>query len=663
MRRKFWVVTGGLAGVAVLGSLVPFLLKRLFSLALRRSPYRGRVSRVRVQPIRGTLAMTGIDLVPVQSGASVPAAHVDQALFRLNWRELARGGLVLSIDLERPVVLLRASNGKNPPASPDRKSPVLSGWNKKVRHLFPAALSRVAIHDGAVCVRNIPGQDGADIRLNDVNLVAQGISNSERYAPDLKAEIQGSARVMSTGQLLLSADAYPLADHPTFNADVELRGLDLRDVGDFIRSVTGADVRSGRADLVAEAAAADGNLVGYAKPIVDGLRFHQADGSEKHDAIRYAALRAVTKALTNKKEDRIAARVDFSGRIDDPSVGVIPAVKSVLKNAFANALSPALEGTVRLPTSTPPSRVGKPGETSSAPTHRVSKMKAAFAMLKDTATRWSDDNAPRLGASLSYYTAFSLAPLLLLAISLAGLIFGRAAVQGRVMDQLGTLMGPESARAIQGMIQAAYKPASGTIAAIVGFVTLLFGASGVMTELKNALNQIWRVKEKSGFKTLVRDRLLSFGMVLVIGFLLLVSLVISAAVAAMGRYFQNLLPIPAFFLEMINNVVSFGVVLLLFAALFKALPDAKIRWPDVWIGAGITALLFTLGKFLIGLYIGKTSVASSYGAAGSVLVMLLWIYYSALILYFGAEFTRIYADRYGSGVKPSNASLSEKIAY
>jgi membrane protein len=205
-------------------------------------------------------------------------------------------------------------------------------------------------------------------------------------------------------------------------------------------------------------------------------------------------------------------------------------------------------------------------------------------------------------------------------------------------------MGPKSADAIQSMIKASSKPSSGTLATIIGIGTLLVGASGVMTELKSALNRIWRATEPTGFKALIRDRLLSFGMVLAIGFLLLVSLVLSALISALGKFLGGLLPVPEFVLHLLDIVVSFGVVTLLFAMLYKALPNARVRWRDVWSGACMTALLFTIGKFGLGLYLGKGTVTSTYGAASSVLIILMWVYYSAQILYFGAEFTKITSE-------------------
>lgn len=281
--------------------------------------------------------------------------------------------------------------------------------------------------------------------------------------------------------------------------------------------------------------------------------------------------------------------------------------------------------------------------------------KGLLQTFKAAFRRWSEEKGTRLGAALAYYTAFSIAPLLLLAISIAGMVFGREAAEGQIVGELAGLVGRQSAEMIQSMLQAANRPAAGATAAVIGVVSLLLGASGVMTEMKSALNAIWRVRGATGIKGFVFTKIKAVGMVLALGFLLMVSLALSAGLAAAGKFIGGLLPVPEGALHALNIVVSFGVISLLFAILFKVLPDADIRWRDVWIGSASTAVLFTAGKFVLGLYLGKGAVGSSYGAAGSVLILLAWVYYSAQILYFGAAFTNAYAERYGSGVKPEAA--------
>jgi membrane protein len=295
-------------------------------------------------------------------------------------------------------------------------------------------------------------------------------------------------------------------------------------------------------------------------------------------------------------------------------------------------------------------------ERQAVPSRFSWRPKAIFRLLRRTYLQYSKDKVPRMGAALAYYTIFSLAPLLVIAIAIAGFVFGADAVQGQIMGQIQGLVGPESARAVQTMIQSAHKPAHGVIATIFGIAILLLGASGVFTEMQDALNTIWKVDttSKTGVWNLVRSRFLSFGMVLGIGFLLLVSLLLSAALTAVATYASGFLPIPPAALHAVDFVLSLVFIAALMALIFKFLPDVKIAWSDVWVGAALTSLLFTAGKFLIGFYIAKSVTMSAYGAAGSVVIILAWIYYSAQILYFGAEFTRVFSTECGSqcAVKP-----------
>ncbi|HEX2055274.1 MAG TPA: YihY/virulence factor BrkB family protein [Nitrospiraceae bacterium] len=283
-----------------------------------------------------------------------------------------------------------------------------------------------------------------------------------------------------------------------------------------------------------------------------------------------------------------------------------------------------------------------------------------WGMLKQTFTDWSNDKVPRLGAALAYYTVFAIVPLLIIIIAIIGLVFGEEAAQSYIFDQIAGLVGEQSANAIKDMIHRADKPSTGIIATVIAAVTLLFGASGLFGQLQDALNTIWGVEPKPGrgIWGLIKDRFLSFMAVLGTGFLLLVSLVLSAALAALGKWFGGWLPAPEVVLQALNFLISFGVITALFAMMFKLLPDAKVAWSDVWVGAAITALLFTLGKFLIGLYLGKSDVGSAYGAAGSLVIVLLWVYYSAQILLFGAEFTQVYANTSGAKIVPSEQAIA-----
>jgi membrane protein len=282
-------------------------------------------------------------------------------------------------------------------------------------------------------------------------------------------------------------------------------------------------------------------------------------------------------------------------------------------------------------------------------------LKTALSLTKDSAKAWSEDKASRLAAALSYYTIFSIAPLLVLAISVAGLVFGQEAASNQLFGEIRGLVGDQGAQAIQTMVQSVNQKGGSIIATVVGILTLLLGASGAFGQLQDALNTIWQVQPKpgQGIMGFLRSRFLSFSMVLVIGFMLLVTLVVSAALAAVSHYLEGILPIPSPVLQTINFAISFGVTALLFTLIYKVLPDVTVRWRDVWIGGMVTALLFSIGRYLIGLYLGRGSVSSAYGAAGSLVIILLWIYYSAQILFFGAEFTKVFANRFGSHIKPS----------
>lgn len=282
-----------------------------------------------------------------------------------------------------------------------------------------------------------------------------------------------------------------------------------------------------------------------------------------------------------------------------------------------------------------------------------------WSLLQEAFAAWSRDKIPRHGAALAYYTVLSLVPLLIVLISLIGLIFGREATQKHILEQTTSLMGPQSADAIRQMIEHAGQPTTGTVAMLLGAATLLVGASGVFAQLQDSLNTVWGVepKEGRGIWGVIRDRFISVSAVLGTGFLLLVSLVLSAALAAFGKWYGGWLPAPEVVLQGLELVISLFVIAGLFALMFKVLPDARIAWSDVWIGALLTALLFTIGKFAIGLYLGKSDVGSAYGSAGSLVIMLVWIYYSAQILLFGAEFTQVYANKLGTRIVPTEKAV------
>ncbi len=272
-------------------------------------------------------------------------------------------------------------------------------------------------------------------------------------------------------------------------------------------------------------------------------------------------------------------------------------------------------------------------------------------LARQSVLAWIDDYAPSMGAAIAYYTVFSIAPLLVIVIAIAGFAFGQDAVRGEIAAQLAGLIGPEGAQSIQGLVESASKPAEGILATILGISILGIGATTVFAELQSALDRIWRVPappNESGIWRLLRTRLFSFGMVLGLGFLLVVSLVASTALAALGSWWGSSFGGWKIMLEVVNFAVSFAFITVVFAMIYKIMPRATIAWGDVWVGAIVTALLFQFGKFLIGLYIGRAALSSGFGAAGSLVVLLVWVYYSAQIFLLGAEFTWVYATEHGS---------------
>jgi membrane protein len=281
-------------------------------------------------------------------------------------------------------------------------------------------------------------------------------------------------------------------------------------------------------------------------------------------------------------------------------------------------------------------------------------------LVKDTVKEWQKDQASRLAAALSYYTAFSLAPILVIVIAIAGLFGGREATQGLVMDQVANLIGEPGRAFVDSMIASASVKSTGLIATGLGLMSLLFGALGAFNELQYTLNRIWDVQAKpvkgmgASIKKFIFSRLLSFSMLLGVGFLLLVSLVLSAALAALGNLVGNIPGFPEMALQILNFVVSLVLITALFALMFKIIPDIHIPWRSVWLGAFVTGLLFTLGKFLIGLYLGRSNAATTFGAAGSLALIMVWIYYSSQIVFLGAEFTQVYSNQFGTKPRPKS---------
>jgi membrane protein len=298
-----------------------------------------------------------------------------------------------------------------------------------------------------------------------------------------------------------------------------------------------------------------------------------------------------------------------------------------------------------------------------SPDNVVNKTKTLWEIVKETGQDWSKDNATRLAAALAYYTVLSIAPLLVLAVAVSGLVYGEDAARGQIASQLASVVGPEAGEGIQTVLSHAKSPDEGVIGGLVSIVVLLFGASGVFGELQSSLNEIWKVEPRPGLGIwgFLRKRFLSFTMVLGVAFLLLVSLVLSALLSGLGERFSDLLPGGAWFWEIINFAVSFAIITVLFGLIYKVVPDVDIQWKDVAMGAAVTALLFAIGKFGLGLYLGRASVSSPYGAAGSLIVFVIWVYYAAQILFMGAEFTQVYARHRGSRIAPSDHAVPIEV--
>ncbi len=295
-------------------------------------------------------------------------------------------------------------------------------------------------------------------------------------------------------------------------------------------------------------------------------------------------------------------------------------------------------------------------------------VKRAFTLVREAANEWSDDNASSLAASVAFYTLVSLAPLLLVVLAVSGFVFGAEAARGELFGQVAGLIGADAAKVVEAAIDNAGKnERTGVIASAINIGVLLFGATGAFTELQHALNTIWGVQTKAARETkatiwnYVRKRFLSFAMVLVLGFLLLVSLVLSAALSGLTGAWKGVVPGVSILWQPLNFGVSFLVTTFLFAMIYKVLPDAKVRWRDTWVGAGITSLLFGIGKLLIGLYLGNASFGSTYGAAGALVVTIVWVYYSAQILFFGAELTQVFARFRGEEIEPDEHAVRVEV--
>ena len=293
-----------------------------------------------------------------------------------------------------------------------------------------------------------------------------------------------------------------------------------------------------------------------------------------------------------------------------------------------------------------------------------SKVKTVFAFMKEVFSNFSDDKVMKYSASLSYYTVFSIAPILIIIISIAGFFFGKEAIQGQVFGQLNGLVGQQAATQIQEMIGNTHSSGNTFIASVISIVVLILGATGIFGEIQDSINSIWGLKSKpkTGIIKIIINRLISFSLIVSLGFVAMVTLLLNTAVDVLSKNLARLIPgAGQYFVEILNYILIFVVITAMFAVIFKVLPDAKIKWRDVIRGAVLTAILFIIGKFVISIYVQKTNVGSVYGAAGSIVILLVWVYYTAVILYFGAEFTKVYAIKYGSKILPNNYAVWIKV--
>ena len=597
----------------------------------------------------------GFSLVTLNGDRPEHQIRVTSIVAGSRWRDILAGRWIGYVRLEAPWVLLnlegqhRNGSGNNSEPAQEVKAGERPSWQERVKQLPAFRVSSAVLAYGEVHVRGIQGQDGTDLRIDRLNLSLVNITNNLKIASTLMATAAGTARVMVDGELALRVEGYPLAEPPAFDLDFQTSKVDLTNFRMLIEHYADVTVRRGIADLYVEAAAKDGYIEGYAKPIFDHLELAPPPARSGWMAkLKVWSAKAAVKLGKNRRNDRIATRLDFAGSLEDPSLNIPDAIVKFIRNSFGAAERASLERRFWF------SRAGKTPDQLEVHfgNEPGSRTAASLRLLKETFSKWSADAAPRMAAALAYYTAFSMAPLLILAIAIAGLLLGHDAAQGKIVEQIRGLVGQQGATAIQGMIEARQHPAKGIFASVIGIIALLAGATGVLSELKSALNTIWRTQEHSDVKEIVKKNVLFVGMLLGIGFLLTVSLIASAAIAGLGKFLGGFLPAPELLLQVVNFVLSISVVTVLFAAMYRLLPNTQVDWHDVWIGALVTAFLFELGKLGLGLYLGKSTISSSYGAAGSILVLLLWVYYSGLIFYFGAEFTRVFAGRHGSR-KPS----------
>jgi uncharacterized protein DUF748/virulence factor BrkB len=448
---KIAILAGASAGILIVRAAAPTILTWLANLGVQKVPgYRGRVRCVSVDFTTPRLEVQGLSLVKLNDGRPEHLLHVGSIVVGSHWKDILTGSLIAYIRLDSPRLIVNLErishlagnrdNG-NPRSSRDTQASEPLSWQKKVERLPEFRIPSAVLTDGEVHVQGMSGQDGADIRIDHLNLYLDNLTNSTRLAPSLLAKALCKARVMANGSLEVRAEGYPLAQAPTFNVDLQITNVDLTEVRNLIQNRIGIDVRRGIFDLFVEAAAADGYIQGYAKPIFDHLEIEPPKDSHFTTSIKAWAAEAVVKLGKNKPKDRIATRLDFEGSLDDPELNITDAISIFFRNSFLTAERALLENRIWF------SRAGRTADEVEIHTGNEPRSRAAlaFALLKETFNRWSEDAAPRMAAALSYYTVFSMAPLLILAISIAGLVLGRDAAQGKIVEQISGLVGVQSA--------------------------------------------------------------------------------------------------------------------------------------------------------------------------------------------------------------------------
>ncbi len=644
--------------------LITFLVN---SLLARISGVRGRVGRADINFISPRIVLQDLSLLYDLNGAE---QRLKVRTFELgaSWKQLLKGSIETSSRIDSARLWLNLSHTNNSTHNSTSQSstqkeaggnndsttaqPKKQTWQDKIRQLPPFRIDSISLTNSALNIAAASGQTDATIQMHDLNVRIENLANSRKLTPTLLAQASGSARLMNSGDLVFRVEGYPLAESPTFNTDMTATNVDLTEFQRPLEELASIDIQRGILNLSLEAAAADGEIHGYVKPTFDHLKLEPPKPAGFIAKLKAYGLKLLARIGRNRRKDRIATRIDFDGELQSPQLDIGQAITKFVRNSFLTAEHASLDHRIWF------ARAGQSPQEVRIHYGRKkpSKIGVVFGLLKAALSRWSQDSASRMAAALAYYTAFSIAPLLLLSITIAGFVFGREAVQGKIVAQIGGLVGTHSATAIQSMIESAYRPTQGILASIISIISLIAGAIGVLSELKSALNQIWRTSEPGSIKDVVKRNVVFLGMMFGFGFLLAVSLIISTAIAAIGAFFGGFLPAPQSFLQIINFVFSFAVVWVLFAAIYRILPNTKIEWRDVWIGAAVTSLLFNLGKLGLGLYLGRSAMASEYGAAGSILIFLLWVYYSGLIFYFGAEFTAVYSQSHGSRANRGTAA-------